>query len=366
MSHTEEKTTWEEPEVILESQSPVCEIQAFVEKSDTCYYLYLWINFMSEEPQMRTCWICNRVKAPDTLDVAAMENGRAPAMPAEYVAHAPVGMELNEAKLSIVWLEEGDAAALLYEEEIICVVPGWSGYNGFCGYSKYAKGMGPYAWELTQALPVLSARVQQSQQFWDYFDTDYWPAVQDMHCKTLEAFFGKYERYFAIDGGEFPPKALLMGSAQNVAYAITAGVSMIPMPKAEQYYGEENKYFRRIELGFATSMQHKKLCEHMGSTISALAAMPWREITFLGHGHTIPFSNIKGFAAILFVNPKLIAGMEVPSYEQFMEEDINLLWMIPITQEEYDFVMQRDVEALLASSADTSQLHVFDGSRKFV
>lgn len=356
----------EETEIILENWSPVCDIQAFVEKSATCYYLYLWINPSSSSPQLKSCWICNRVATPDEPDKSAMENGNAPLMPKEYVAHPLEGIELEADKLSLVWFEEGDAVALLSGTEVICVIPGWGGYNGFHGYSIYAKGTGMFAWEMVGARETLTARVKKSKAFWDYFESNYWSDVQKMHLDTLEKFFGAYERYFAIDGGKFPPKALILGTRVNTSYAITAGVSLIPMPVAEQYFQEETNHNRRIELGLAVTARHKPLCEHMGGAISNISTIPWKEITFLAHGHTVPYRNIKGFEAILFLNPKEVPELEMPSYDRFMDNDINLLWIVPITQKEYEFVMENGIDELLSQAVDKSGLHIFDGHSKFL
>lgn len=54
-------------EIIFEDWSPVCNIQAFVEKTERAYYFYLWINPGSEEADIKACWICNRIKAPEKL-----------------------------------------------------------------------------------------------------------------------------------------------------------------------------------------------------------------------------------------------------------------------------------------------------------
>lgn len=67
-------------------------------------------------------------------------------MPAEYVDHDPDGIDLDEDSLSIEWFEEGNAAALLSGDRIIAVIPNFSGYNGFHGYSIYAKGTGSFSW----------------------------------------------------------------------------------------------------------------------------------------------------------------------------------------------------------------------------
>lgn len=354
-----------EPTIILEDWSPVCNINAFVEKSDTCYYFYLWINPTTDNPKMKSCWICNTGLAPEAMDVEAMEQGYAPAMPRQYVAHDVNGMELEPEKLHIIWFEEGNAAALLSENEIICVIPGWSGYQGFCGYSKYAKGTAPYAWELTEALEVIGKRVAKSKAFWESFEQDYWDDVQKMHMDSLEKFYGKYEKYYAIDGGKFPPKALVRGSKKGVIYGITAGVSLIPMPHVEEYYGEESME-RRIELGFATIDKHEGLCNLMYSYLSSLSAYPWKEDTFLAHGHTIPFRSIKGYEAVLFINPRVVSGIEMPEYETCMDEKINLLWVVPITKEEYEYALEHDInETLQQVKGDMARLHIFDGVSKF-
>lgn len=353
-----------EPEIIVESWSPVCDIQAFVEKSDTCYYLYLWVNPSSDNPQIKTCWIANRKKSPKELDAEAMQRGSAPMMPEEFVAHNPDGIELNDDKLSVVWFAEGDAAAVMSGGELLCVIPGWSD-DRFSGYSIYAKGMGPYAWEMTNALETLSQRVADSKKKWDYFETDYWGAVQSEHLTALENFFGKHEKYYAIDGGKFPPKALVTGIKDETVYGITAGVSLIPMPQVEMYFQDETPDNRRIEFGFAVCEQHRALSEMMYSVMSSLSAYPWQEVTFFAHGHTIPFNRIKGYSALLFVNPKL-TGAEKPEYKPFMGDEINLLWIVPITEEEYSFATESGSEQLIAKAADLKRIHIFDGSPKFI
>lgn len=357
-----------EPEIIIESNSPVTDIQAFVEKSDTCYYFYLWGNPTSERKFLKSCWICNRQRAPKELDAEAMKLGCAPMMPEEYVAHDIEGMELDADKLEIVWFAEGDGASLLCNGELICVIPGWAdAEKRFFGYSRYAKGTGNYAWELTRAEATLMSRTQTNQAFWKYFDTDFWPEIQTAHMAVLEQFFGKHERYFAIDGGKFPPKALISGSRDGVVYGITAGVSLIPMPQVEQYMNpEEVAKHHRIELGFATTEQYRPLCDHFYSAMSSLAAYPWQEITFFAHGHTVPYRGIKGFEALLFINPRVISEVEQPAYKDFVDDEVSLLWLMPITAQEYELAMNEGSQALLQHAEDLKRVHIFEGIPKFI
>lgn len=357
-----------EPKILLEEWSPVCNIQAFVERTDSCCYFYLWVKPGMEDAVMKSCWICNVAAAPKTLDVEGMKQGIAPAMPQEYVLHDPGGMELDAESLKIVWFEEGNAAALLSEDEIICVIPGWGGYKGFPGYSIYMKGTAPCAWELADALPVLAERVGRSKTFWDWFDSepDYWKVTQGMHMEALERFYGKYETYYAIDNGEFPPKALIRGSKGGVIYGVTAGVSLIPMPEVEMWYGDDYREYRRMELGFAAAAEYEEMCKYMYSFLSSLAAYSWKENTFLGHGHTVPCQRIEGYVALLLVNPRLVPGLEMPEYRPCMEEPVNLLWVVPVTEEEYRFVTEHDIdETLKHVGGDIAKIHIFDGMPKF-
>ena len=355
-----------EPVILAESWSPSCRIQALVEESDTCCYFYLWFYPGTENAYIKNCWICNVAKAPDKIDVDAMKRGMAPAMPAEFVKHDADGIRLNREMLSIVWFEEGDAAALLEGDTLLCVIPGWSGYQGFNGYSRYALGTAPYAWELTPAEEVLGARVSKSREFWNYFEGGYWQDVQQMHLKALEDFFGEQEKYFAIDGGKFPNKALIAGTQDGVHYGITAGVSLLPMPQVEQYSQEEASDFRRIELGFAASEAQSDICMKMYSYISAISGIPWREISFLGHGHTIPCDAIEGFSAVWLLNSRLLPQTAAPSYPDFMGDKINLLWLVPLKEEEFRKLKEIGTEeALKLLEGGLKEISVFNGAGKF-
>ncbi|MBR6617769.1 MAG: suppressor of fused domain protein [Oscillospiraceae bacterium] len=363
-------------EVILKSRSLVCDVEAFVEKSDTCYYFYLWFKPMHPEAKMRTCWICNRKPAPKKIDVDSMTGGRAPMMPAEFVAHPIGGMELDETSLSVVWFEEGTGAALLSGEEILCVIPEWSGYKDFHGYAKYAKGTGPFAWEIVQALPHLNDRVEMGRKLWNFFQGEGRERVWMMaQREEILKFIGTHENDFDItlrqnqgpNDPTFPPKVVVSGSRDGVIYGVTAGVSTAAMPMVDFHVDGDPREVKRMELGFATIERHRPLCRPMYGTLCSFANFPWDQLTFLAHGHTIPFRNIGGFAAMLFVNPRFVEGLESPSCTRFLDGSaVNVLWTVPITQEEYDFAVQNSSQELLKKAADASHIHIFDGKPKFV
>ena len=114
-------------DVLLEEWSPVCSIQAVVEDNGQAVYFYLWVNPGSENAEIRNCWICNRVPAMEDMDYEAMKMGIAPRMPRAYVTHDSAGICLDREKLSLVWFEEGDGAALYEDGRMIAVIPGWAG-----------------------------------------------------------------------------------------------------------------------------------------------------------------------------------------------------------------------------------------------
>lgn len=337
----------EETNVLLEEWSPVCNIQAVVEDNGRTVYFYLWVNPESDEAQMRGLWICNRVPGVEEMDYEAMNQGMAPRMPLKYVDHDPRGIGLKGEGLSLVWFEEGDGAALYEDGRMIAVIPGWAGRD-FPGYSIYAKGMGPFAWGLLEALPVLSSRMERCRNYWDIMNSGYFETMQQEQMSAIEAFFGPYKKYYAIDGGEFPPKALVTGEKGGSLYAFTLGNGALVQPAVELSLQEEAGKFRRIEFGVAFMPESSE--EGIMAVLSyaaAQASLPWNEIAWLGHGHTIPCSAAPGYEAVLFLNPALCNVKAGPSYPGFMEDPVNLLWMMLLTGEEYELVKEKGAECLL-------------------
>lgn len=335
-----------EPEIIIEATSPFGNVQALVEKTDRTYFFYLWINPKSNDRQMRACWICNRIRAPKNMNDAFPNDGREPCMPEEFVAHDLNGIDIDESDLSIEWFEEGDGAFLLSGEDIIAVIPGFSGYNDFYGYSAYAKGTGPFAWEIDKALPHLKEELDRCRRFWNFFEKDFWGDVQQMHLDVLQKFMGKHEEYYAIDQDKFPPKAMVTGKKDDTYYAFTLGVSMFPMPTVEMAYGDDYMDHRRIELGFFSN--DKKVVDNVLSGIAFLGLLPWEGLTFLGHGHTLQYNKIPGYDHLLMLDASVMKDIDHPVYPDFMGEKINLLWLKLITDEEYDFIVDKGVDEYLS------------------
>jgi hypothetical protein len=102
--------------------------------------------------------------------------------------------------LRVVWLPEGNGAALYERDEILAIIPPWSGTKGFHGYARDNIGQGPVAWELGSD-NVLFERFKQAQSYWQKWeDQEFWPSVQSSQISQLEKVFGRHTKYYAIDG----------------------------------------------------------------------------------------------------------------------------------------------------------------------
>lgn len=355
------------PRVLVESWSPVCDIQAFAEESATCVYFYLWVDPGTDHSRVRSCWVCNTQPAPKQPDRSAMDRGEAPMMPRSGCGHDPAGIRLDPDALSIQWLEEGDAAALLEGDRILALIPGWT-VRGFNGYARYARGSAPFAWELAPAEPVLAPRVARSRDYWQAMAGGYWPPLQEQGLAALEQFFGPYESYYAIDGGKFPSKALVTGRRGDCRCGVTLGVSILCQPQVEQYWQDKSRDHRRIELAFAASAAlPEDRWKGMLGWLAAQSGLPWRYLTWLGHGHTIPCQALPGFAAVLFVDPAELPGIPSPAYPPVMGEPVTVLWAVPVTAAEYDYAQDKSSPALLERyRGAVEELAVFTGEGKLL
>lgn len=359
-----------EPKVLLESNSPNCNIQAIVEADNRCVYLYLFGQPDNHDKFMSSCWVRNYEKAPKEIDVHAMRAGKAPMMPFDCCSHTNGTEKLEASELEIVWFEEGDGAALLYKGEILCVIPSWS--NQECpGYSKDCIKESQFAWPLGDSSSnVLFARVRKAKEFWDGWNDNSWDKFQQVYLGTIEKSIGKYNKYYAIDGGYWPPKAMITIEKGNLTYVITLGVSIIPQPKVEMYF-EEPREYRRFEFGFIieTELLNKNR-NGILSYISAQTSLPWNCLTWLGHGHTIPcdqiFPEAKEFPFVIFINTKEINKVPVIDLPAYREDPINILWMVPITSSEKKYAEDCGSEVMIDEhTKDIADLLIFRWNSKF-
>ncbi len=333
-------------EILLEEGGPHGNLQAVVEATEGVVYMYLWsggeIDFAT-----KTVWVRNLDQAPESLDVNAMKEGLPPLNPASSCRH-PLGMDAPSSEdLSVIWLPEGNGVALYERNEILAIIPPWSGQQGFSGYARDQIGEGPLAWELRPD-NQLHQRFDEAQAYWnDWDDSEFWVSIRDPLMKQAEEVLGQHEKYYAIDGGEWPPKALLRISTDHGTALVTIGVSLVPQPNVELSTDNPEPY-RRIELAvlLPPDWSDEEIMK-FGANLSGNSTHPWQSYTWLGPGHTITFPGWR--------NPKFDSALLVydhPQIERFplgpvLGDPVNILWYLPITRQERDLATEKGSQTLL-------------------
>jgi len=339
-------------EVLLAETSPNGNIQAIVEQDDRVAYLYLVADDDLGFP-MRACWIRNLEPAPTRMDVRALHEGLPPMMPEGACAHPSGAPPLDPRRLRVVWFEEGDGVALVDElddDELLAVIPGLGWANGVPGFARDCVDERPLAWPLRDE-GWLRDRVECALDFWESWqDGDIWPELQDAFVTTYEATFGAHDRYYAIDGGQWPPRALLRIPTDEAWILVTLGVCIRPQPSVS-YHSANPRDLQRIELGMAIARDTDDLTLRRAMTyLSSQSGYPWQVYEWLGEGHTCPcdafpaVGDRPGFPyALLTGAPAGAPTLSVPDYRGDLT---NLLWVVPITEAERALAMASGSEVL--------------------
>lgn len=336
-----------EPEILIDQPNNRGTLYAIVEQDDRVAYFYLYPSeLLTTKYSPRPCWLRNLKPAPEKRDVAAMKEGMAPMLEAGYCNH-PEGKEpLEKERIKIIWMEEGDGAAVLYDDEILGVIPGWSlyGEEHSVAYAADCTGAG----DNDQLMPlgkrganVMYERVDQAIAFWkEWADetTQAWSALQDRYIKAYEAQFGTISKYYAIDGDQWPPMAIGRFEKDGVIYLLTMGMAIRPMPWVELLYSDRSPGFRRMELAMAFSKDDFTEDEitAMGSFISGMADRPWKQVTWLGEGHTVGASQLPPPFESVVLSSALYNGPAIHLPEVYGDK-VNLYWLSAITKLEREF-----------------------------
>jgi Suppressor of fused protein (SUFU) len=306
-------------------------------------------------------WIANHQRAPESVDVPRLRAGEAPQMPAAHTKHPDGRPPLEADTLSAVWLEEGDGAAVLENGELLAVIPGWSDLDtGMPGYSRDVIGQTPFGWSLDEAMEGLELRVRQSSQFWRWrASAGSWVLFQEALLGHLLSRLGPGGAYWDVSAGRAPAvgvseRPVLPGRPYTVL--TTVGMSCQRMPVVEQT-GEGAARRARIELGLATTLPSPEAAR----IFLWLAQFPWREVTWLGSGHSVPWYHEPATfplggandAVLLLDDASRLPGPEVPRLGGFRasNEPVRWLWIIPINERERRLARERGSASLVTHLA---------------
>lgn len=339
----------EAPIVLCSSESPNGNVEAFVDQDSRVAYFY--VRSADDAFRMRSCWLRNLGPSGDVLDIEGMRAGIAPMMPRGFCHHPDGEPPLEPERLRIVWFEEGDAAALIDNDRLISIIPCWSGTEGFSGYSASCLLESPLASPLTRDNPLID-RLQRAQEFWaDWADgaPNPWPEIQKHFLACYADKWPREPKYYAIDNGTWPPRAMMRYPADPGSVVVTAGMSIRPMPTVELFHEDPADYCR-IELAMALS--EELLDEEIKTLerfISGQTLLPWAQYTWLGEGHTLPCDALPiwadGFdSVILALDPPGVPEVNLGAYRG---NHIQLLWMIPITAAERQLALDEGSVPLL-------------------
>jgi hypothetical protein len=331
--------------ILLEQISPLGNVQAIVEADDDTVFFYL-----NGAPDtglgVKSVWVRNLRPAPRVLDVGGMAKGGPPMNPAAHCRSTSGSALPAVESLTIVWLPEGNGAALFERGRMIAVIPPWSGESGFHGYSLECVGNGPLAWAMPED-PTLGDRFAAADDFWRGWEGDSWAGIRDGAIAAIERALGKHSHYYAIDGGKWPPRALVRVPTHGGAALITIGMALLPQPQIEMYT-EDPRALRRVELGaFVSSEWNEEAVRKFGSSLSGHASLPWDRFTFVGQGHTIGCDawRVPRFSASLLTrrHPAL-PDVTLPV---LYGDPVTILWEIPITKIERTLAEEKGSESLL-------------------
>ncbi|WP_143307660.1 suppressor of fused domain protein [Chitinophaga vietnamensis] len=340
---------YQDAELLIEVTNSRGTLYAIVEQDNRTAYFYLYPSeLMGNRFKPRPCWLRNLQPAPQQKDTAAMDNGVAPMLEARYCNH-PQGKEpLQKERISFVWNEEEDGAAMLYDGAIMGVIPGWALYadQPVAYAADCIDGEDGLMFPLgTPATNQQYSRFQQAMDFWKEWDnkeSQPWSRIQQQFLSAYEKHFGPTQQYFAIDDGKWPPMALAKYDTEDITYFLSLGMSIRPMPWVEMLYNDNASGFRRAELAIAMSKKDFSEEEIMkvAQLLSGLADRPWKLITWLGEGHTIASSALpKGYESLI-LSAAIYNGPVIDMPEMYGDK-VNLYWGSPLTFEEREFAHSR-------------------------
>jgi hypothetical protein len=343
--------------VLLESVNPYASRRLTVECDGRTTAAYVH----DRHSAIAATWVANHGPAPESVDPAQLASGEPPMMPAAHTKHPAGRPYLISGALRALWFEEGDGVALLENGDLLAVLPGWSDVSrGMPGYCRDVVGQTPFGWSLDDAMEGLGPRVSAAAEFWRWrADPSSWAGFRQAVLGHLLNRLGPGARYWNISGSQQPPAGVSeRPPTRRRSYTVlsTLGMCCQRMPVAEQF-GPVAASAARIELALATTMPSAAAAR----IFLWLAQYPWREMTWLGDGHTLawyhepatfPLGGGKS-AVLLLSDPSALPGPEVPDLSGFVfaGEPVRWLWVIPVSARERLLARDRGPASLVTQLA---------------
>ena len=379
-----------EPETLLFERSPYGSLDAMVQQDGRTAYLYLHSPNNSSFGT-RAVWLRNFSRGPLVVSPTELQQGVPPMLPRTHCRHPDGQAPLQSEDLRLVWVEEGNGVALYEDDELLAVLPPWSGLDGFSGYARDCRSEHHLCWPLPQS-EHLQLRLSRARQFWKQWESaNPFAAYQQRWLNHLDLHMDpagwQQGAYFAMDQGQWPPRGLqtYVGEANSSdeAILVTVGLGLTAMPCVELALDDPSKA-RRIELavrlGAGSRHELEDSLPRVASWISGLARYPWEHITWIGHGHTgtsavdaeakkllirdpsrkqpaDPANGLEQTAepmAYLYVHDQKMPVALEPM--QQAGDPVNLLWIVPLEHSQLQAILNKqvDVQETVKSLAEKS------------
>lgn len=371
-----------ETQLVFAETSPYDSAEAIIEQDDQVAYFYVRA-FENERIEVRDCWVRNLVEAPEELDRDRVNGGLAPVMPARFCRERSPGRPLDEKSLRVVWFEPGDGAALLEDEQVIAVIlPAGipldgkrraSGYQ-IHGLSRDCQVPNRVCFPLLPDSKLIE-RVQKADRFWKSWQSEQspWQVYEPKLIGAVEENLGEIHKLYSIDGGQWPPRVVAHCRSQGLEIFVTIGMSLTPQPQVESLL-EQPRSLQRIELAMALpeGTPQVRLDKYL-RFLSGQAALPWKKLVFLAHGHTIACDvfqqdpDVPDYSSVLLYGQQHLDKESVRIEMPLIEGDpVNLLWMVPLYENERKYLAQTGNFTQVASVLSGNDVPTIESRRIFV
>jgi hypothetical protein len=339
-----------EPSVVLFETSPDGSLDAILQQDGRTLYLYL--NDPRGDFGTRACWVGNLAPAPLELSTADLRSGVPPLLP-RFFANHPAGRPApRQDDFRVVWFEEGNGIALFERDELLAVIPPWSGQDGFHGYARDCLHENEVCWPLPSK-PALLERIRRAEGNWRAWKTG--NPLAELQADLLPKYrnrLGTEDRAFRVDQDHWPPLLIFQFGLDVQARLVTAGMSLRPQPNVELAEAAPAA-LRRIELAVACGAH--TAFQTPGPALELLAGQaryPWRRWNWLGHGHLSRLTHPDQTTSnVLFVADSNSGG----ALTRFRGDPVNLLWLVPLSEEDLQ-AYQQDSAAWIQACRTTGRL----------
>ena len=330
--------------VIIEIENWLGNKVAILEENNDAIYLYSY----SKESEVKALWVANsrEVLKPNGIK-DDMENGLPPYMPADLCNEFSYITDFeDDENWELQWGLDQNSIAVWYKDKIVAVMPEWSGFKGFFGYSIGANCENELAWPLSLDNMQVE-KFTMEREFLVNWTTDLWVKYQESLLELYDSAIEGEGRYFAIDGGKWPPKGLRYISQSVRHHLFTIGVSILPMPSFGMGREENVEDFRRIELGII--FEGNSDFQVLGEYLSAQSTYPWYWGTHFDKGHTIPCSQLNDLGSkmthmLLVEKANFLPDVKLPEFDS---SNVRLLYMVPIYDSEQKFAEENSSSQLI-------------------